>query len=134
MSIGIIGVATAASVVNVNKVLEAMGRGPGNISRKATTASNPAWTDTATHFYMSDQSATPELQQVMLGFSNGDLPPLPEGVVWGVNGVISAEDALAAITAANFAFAAFNEGFEPSEQVEAALTALGLTAIPDEPV
>ena len=67
----------------------------------------------------------------LLGFSNGDLPPLPEGVVWGVDGVISAADALAAITAENFAFAAFNDGFTPGEQVEAALSALGIYAIPD---
>ena len=134
MAIGIIGVATATALANINLVIEAMGRGPGSITRKATNVPNPAWTAPATHYYMSDQSATPELQAQFLGFANGDLPPLPEGVVWGVNGVISAADALAAITAENFAFAAFNEGFEPSEQVEAALTALGLYAVPEEPV
>jgi hypothetical protein len=123
MAIGIIGIATAAAVTNVNLVIEAMGRGPGSISRKATTVANPAWTATPTHFYMSDQSATPELQAIFLGFANGDLPPLPEGVVWGENGVISAADALDAITASNFAFASFNEGFEPTEQVNAALAA-----------
>lgn len=132
MSINIIGIATAASLVNVNKVLEAMGRGPGNISRKATTASSPAWTATPTHYFMSDQGVTPEFQAQLLGFSNGDLPPLPEGVVWGVDGVISAGDALAAITAENFAFAAFNDGFTPGEQVASALAALGLHVIPFE--
>lgn len=130
MSINIIGIATAGAVENVNRVLEAMGRGPGNISRKATTAPNPAWDAEPTHWFMSDQGVTPEFQSQILGFSNGDLPPLPDGVVWGEDGVISAADALEAISAANFAFAAFNDGFTPGEQVAAALDALGLHAIP----
>lgn len=131
MSINIIGIAKASALTNVNLVLEAMGRGPGNITRKATTASSPAWNATPTHYFMSDQGVTPEFQAQLLGFSNGDLPPLPDGTVWGENGVISAADALAAITASNFAFAAFNEGFTPGEQVASALAALGLHVIPD---
>lgn len=131
MSINIIGIATASALVNINLVLEAMGRGPGNITRKATTVAAPAWNATPTHWYMSDQGVTPEFQAQLLGFSNGDLPPLPEGVVWGVDGVISASDALAAITAENFAFAAFNDAFTPGEQVGAALSALSLYPIPD---
>lgn len=134
MSINIIGVATAAALANVNLVLEAMGRGPGNITRKATTAPNPTWDAEPTHYFMSDQGVTPEFQAQLLGFSNGDLPPLPAGVVWGENGVISAADALAAITASNFMFAAFNDGFSPSEQVQAALDALGLQIIPFPPL
>jgi len=130
MSINIIGIATAAALTNVNLVLQAMGRGPGNISRKATTVADPAWDATPTHYFMSDQGVTPEFQAQLLGFSNGDLPPLPEGVVWGVDGVISASDALAAISSAHFAFAAFNDGFTPGEQVAAALDALGLHIIP----
>ena len=128
--INIIGIATAAALNDVNRVLEAMGRGPGNISRKATTVSNPAWDAEPTHWFMSDQGVTPEFQTQLLGFSNGDLPPLPEGVVWDVDGVIAAEDAMAAITAENFAFAAFNDGFTPGEQVASALGALGLHVIP----
>jgi len=131
MSINIIGIATAAAVTHVNAVLEAMGRGPGSLTRKATNVPNPAWDATPTHWYMSDQGVTAEFQAQLLGFSNGDLPPLPPGTVWGENGVISAADALAAITASNFAFAAFNDGYTPGEQVQAALSALGLYAIPD---
>lgn len=123
MAINVIGIATAAAVTNVNLVLQAMGRGPGNISRKATTVANPAWDATPTHYFMSDQGVTPEFQAQLLGFANGDLPPLPEGVVWGEEGVISAQDALAAISAENFAFASFNEGFPPLAQVDATLAA-----------
>lgn len=131
MSINIIGIVTAAAKTNVNLVLQAMGRGPGNITRKATTVAAPTWDATPTHWWMSDQGVTAEFQAQLLGFSNGDLPPLPEGVVWGVDGVISAPDALAAITAANFSFASFNDGFTPGEQVQAALDAKGLSIIPD---
>lgn len=136
MSINIIGIATAAALVNINLVLEAMGRGPGNISRKATTVSEPEWTVTPTHYFMSDQGVTAEFQAQLLGFSNGDLPPLPEGVVWGENGVISASDALAAIGAESFAFASFNDGFAPLEQVAATLAAYDppLHIIPFEPL
>ena len=130
MAINIIGIATAAAVDNVNLVLQAMGRGPGNTSRKATTVANPAWDATPTHYFMSDQGVTAEFQAQLLGFANGDLPPLPEGVVWGEGGVISAADALEAISASNFAFASFNDGFTPGEQVQAALDALGLHIIP----
>ena len=134
MSINIIGIVTAAARVNINLVLEAMGRGPGNITRKATTVGNPTWEATATHYFMSDQGVTAEFQSQLLGFSNGDLPPLPEGVIWGEDGAINAADALAAITAENFAFATFNDGFEPGEQVASALGALGLHIIPFEPI
>ena len=130
MAINIIGIATAAAVDDVNAVLEAMGRGPGSISRKATTVANPAWDATPTHFFMSDQGVTPEFQAQLLGFANGDLPPLPEGVVWGEDGVISAADALAAIASPNFSFASFSGAFTPGEQVQAALDALGLHVIP----
>lgn len=134
MTVNIIGIATIASVTNVNLVLQAMGRGPNNISRPATTAANPTWETAPTHLYMSDQGVTGEFAAILLGFANGDLPPLPEGVVWGVDGIISAEDALAAITAENFAFASFNEAFTPGEQVAAALSALGLHIVPDPPI
>jgi len=135
MAINVIGIATAAAVTNVNLVLEAMGRGPGNISRKATTAAvdptDPmAWAMTPTHYFMSDQGVTAEFQAQLLGFANGDLPPLPDGVVWGEEGVISAQDALAAIASPNFSFASFSGAFTPGEQVQAALDALGLHIIP----
>lgn len=134
MTVNIIGITTIAAATNVNLVLQAMGRGPNNISRPATTTANPTWETAPTHRYMSDQGVTGEFAAILLGFANGDLPPLPDGVVWGVGGIISAEDALAAITADNFAFASFNEAFTPGEQVAAALDALGLTIVPDPPL
>ena len=131
MTVNIIGIGAIAAVTNINLVLEAMGRGPNSLSRKATTNPAPTWETAATHKYMSDQGVTGEFAAILLGFANGDLPPLPEGTVWGEDGVISAADALAAITAENFAFASFNEAFTPGEQVHAALDALGLNVVPD---
>lgn len=134
MTVNIIAIGAIAAVANINLVLEAMGRGPNSLSRPATSTPSPTWETAPTHKYMSDQGVTGEFAAILLGFANGDLPPLPDGVVWGVNGVISSEDAMAAITAANFAFASFNEAFTPGEQVAAALDALGLTVVPDPPL
>lgn len=134
MTVNIIGIGAIAAVADINLVFEAMGRGPNNLSRPATSTPNPTWETAATHKYMSDQGVTGEFAAILLGFANGDLPPLPDGVVWGEDGVISAADALAAITADNFAFASFNEAFTPGEQVAAALDALGLTIVPDPPL
>lgn len=134
MTVNIIGIGKVAAVENINLVLEAMGRGPNNLSRPATTNPSPTCETPPTHLYMSDQGVTGEFAAILLGFANGDLPPLPEGTVWGEDGIISAADALAAITAENFAFASFNEAFTPGEQVDAALTALGLVKVPDPEV
>lgn len=141
MTINIIGIGKIEAVENINKVLEAMGRGPNSLSRPATTKPTPenglppvTWETAPTHRYMSDQGVSETFAQILHGFANGELPPLPEGVVWGEDGVISAADALAAITADNFAFASFNEAFTPGEQVDAALDALGLTKVPDPPL
>lgn len=134
MTVNIIGIGKVEAVENINKVLEAMGRGPNSLSRPATTEPNPTWETPPTHRYMSDQGVSETFAAILHGFANGDLPPLPEGTVWGEEGVISAADALAAITADNFAFASFNEAFTPGEQVAAALDALGLVIVPDPPL
>lgn len=134
MTVNIIGIGAIAAVENINLVLEAMGRGPNSLSRPATSTPNPTWETAATHKYMSDQGATGEFAAILLGFSNNQLPPLPDGVVWGENGIISSADAQAAITAENFAFDSFNDGFTPGEQVEAELSALGLSVVPDPPL
>lgn len=131
MAINIIAICPAAYLTDVNAVLEAMGRGPGNIEKKATTSPNPAWNDAATHYYMSDQGVTEAFQADLLAATSGDLPPVPEGTVWGEDGVISAADAMAAM--AHLAVASFNELFTPQQQVSAALASHDpvLYAIPD---
>lgn len=124
-AINIIAVAPIAYVEDVNAVLEAMGRGPGSLGTKASDVPDQAFGATSTHMFMCNQSAAAEFQAQMLAWAgDGDLPPLPEGVVWGEDGVISAADAMAA--GAHLAVASFNENFTPDEQVAATLGALGL--------
>lgn len=128
----IIAVTTAANQVNINLVLEAMGRGPGSLGQPVSTDPNVAWNGTATHFFMSDQGAPQWLADAFLAFGNNDLPQLPDGTVWGENGVISAADALQAINPSNFYFAQF-VGYEPAQQLQAALAAKGLHKFPQNP-
>lgn len=132
-TLNVIVIGAAAYVANINAVLEAYGRGPDNLSRKLTTVADPAWTETPTHFFMSDQGVTEDFANVLLGFPNGDLPPLPNGLVWGVNGVISAADALAAIDGANFKVFVSSGDVTPAAQVAAAISAEGLYVIPFNP-
>lgn len=133
MTLNVIAIGAVAHAANINSVLEAYGRGPDSLSRKLTTVADPVWTETATHLFMSDQGVTEEFVTVLLGFPNGDLPPLPEGSVWGVDGVISAEDALAAIDGANFKVFVSSGDVSPAAQVAAAVAAEGLYLIPFNP-
>ena len=127
MSVNIIAIVPTDNLTAANAVLEAMGRGPGNITRPASTDSGAAWDDTPTHWYMSDQGVPDDIAATFLRFGQGDLPALGEGFVWGEDGCISSSDALAAITSENFAFASFNDGFTALEQVAAALAAYSPT-------
>ncbi|MGN6487251.1 MAG: hypothetical protein ACTHLT_05440 [Devosia sp.] len=105
-----------------------------SLSRKLTTVPDPEWTETlVTHFFMSDQGVTEEFVTVLLGFPNGDLPTLPEGKDWGVDGVISADDALTAINGANFKVFVSSGDVSPAAQVAAAVGAEGLYVIPFNP-
>jgi hypothetical protein len=134
MALNVIAIGAAAYAANINAVLEAMGRGPGSLSRKLTTVVDPEWTEeSVTHYFMSDQGVTEEFVTILLGFPNGDLPPLPEGTVWGENGVISAQDAIEAIDGANFKVFVSSGEVAPAAQVAAAVGAEGLYVIPFNP-
>lgn len=123
--INIIAVAPIAHAAAINSVLEAMGRGPGSLATKASTTPNQGFWDASTHVYMSNQAASFEFQADLIAYaSGGDLPPLPEGVVWGADGVISAADAMAA--APHLAVASFSSDWLPDDQVAATLGAAGL--------
>lgn len=132
-NLNVIAIGSAAHVANINLTLEAMGRGPDSLSRKLTTVADPAWTETPTHYFMSDQGVTEDFVSVLLGFPNGDLPAPAGGRVWGVDGVISAGDAIAAINGANFKVFVSSGDVSPSAQVAAAVGAEGLYVIPFNP-
>lgn len=123
--INIIAVAPVAHAADINAVLEAMGRGPGSLATKASPEPNQAFGAASTHVFMSNQAATLEFQADLIAYaSGGDLPPLPEGIVWGEDGVISAADALAA--ASHLAVASFSSDWVPDDQIAATLSAAGL--------
>lgn len=123
MSVNIIAIVPAANLTAANAVLAAMGRGPESLTQKASTDANAAWDDEPTHYYMSDQGVADDVAATFLRFGDGDLPALAPGFEWGEDGCISSSDALAAITSSNFAFASFNDGYSPQQQVAAALAA-----------
>lgn len=133
MALNVIAIGAAAHATNINAVLEAMDRGPGSLSRKLTTVADPAWTEAPTHLFMSDQGVTEEFVATLLGFADGELPPLPEGVAWGDNGVIAEQDAIDAVDGANFKVFVSSGDVSPAAQVAAAVGAEGLYVIPFNP-
>ncbi|ATC34178.1 hypothetical protein CA606_18585 [Caulobacter vibrioides] len=130
----VIMICTAAAQTNINRVWEAMGRGPGTFSRKLTTAPAPTTESPATHYLSSDASTDQATVAVWQGFAGGDLPPLPEGVVWGENGVISAADAMAAITGANLQIYSASGDVEPIDHANGVLLGRGLKWVPEPEV
>lgn len=119
--INIIAICPEDAAEGVSAMLEAMGKGPGSMERKLTTVDNPAWDAAPTHRMMSNQGVTTEFQAQLLAAQGGDLPPVQEGVVWGVDGVISAPDAMAA--SAQLFVVSFAGDATGEQQVQAAIAA-----------
>lgn len=104
----IIMIAEAGSRAAIDAIGEALGRGPTSvivpmIADPAVVGydadTNGPWPDPPTHFGGFDDSTEKPIADVWLAVSNGILPEeLPGGREWGVNGVISYEDAMAAVT------------------------------------
>lgn len=87
-------VVTEATYQNVERVLEAQGRGAGTftygVKLVATGTTHPV-----THRMCQDMTATAELEAAWRAYADsGDLPDITG--TWGVGGVISAADAQAA--------------------------------------
>ena len=129
-------IVTAASQPDINDIWEAMGMGPGTVSVPLCAIDPGAtWETPATHYLMMDMGAQQADVNVWSAMAqSNDLPPLPNGTVWGENGVISAADAQAAISAGNmFVFPAY--GLETAQDRlnwrNGALEGLGLQLIPD---
>lgn len=131
-------IATEANRTNVNLIWEAMGRGPDSLSRKLCAIDPGATYETpATHYLMQDMSATDAdvaLWAAMAG-AGRDLPPIAG--TWGELGIISAQDAQAAIGPGNiFAFPAYGLETEQDELNwrDGVLSGMGLQFVPDAPV
>lgn len=123
-------VCTAAARENVNKVWEAMGRGPGTFSRKLTDDPNATTESPATHYLMSDASASDEDVAEWQAMANGDLPDI--GInVWGQDGIIDAAAAQEAISGANLQVYSASGDVIPTEHAAGILASRGLRFVPD---
>lgn len=122
---------------DLDAIWAAMGRGPVTFERKLCSINeqNPTDQTPPTHRVMQDMSATDELVAQWAAMAqNNDLPSLPADVVWGENGVISAQDAQAAIANGNlFVFPAYGLETEQDELnwQAGAIAGMQLRFVPD---
>ena len=127
-----VGIVKAADRTNANLVWSAWGRGPNNFFRRLTDDPSPTPSSTVTHYIFADSSTSVEDVQIIQGFANGDLPPLPDGLAWGVDGTISAADALAAIDGDSLQCYSASGNVAPLDHCNAILASRGLSWVPDE--
>lgn len=127
-----VSIVTAAAKPGADAVWEAWGRGPGTFGRKLTTDPAPTSSSPATHYLSADSSTTVEDVAIIQGMANGDLPPLEVGKTWGVAGVISAADALAAINGASLQCYSVSGDVTPLDHVNAILASRDMMFVPDE--
>lgn len=135
MTIGIVCLVTDAKKVDINLVFAARGLGPETFSRKVC-AIDPEATDATppTHWLMSMANGNAEELAILQAMTEGDLPPLPEYVVWGEDGVISAQAAMAATDGAVFQVYSCAGDVEPVDHVAAVLASRSLQYVPDPPL
>jgi len=128
-------IVTDAQKTNINLVFAAMGFGPETFTRKLCAPTpTPTWQTAPTHWLMSAAGATDTDVATWQAMTAGNLPPLPEGVVWGADGVISAADAMAATDGAVFHVYSAAGDIEPTEHAAAVLQSEGLVFVPDMPI
>lgn len=130
MDLPVICICTAAVVTDINLVWEAMGRGPGTFSRKLTDDPNATPESVPTHYLMSDASTDSATVAEWQAMTSGNLPQTPEGVVWGVDGVISAEDAMNAVDGANLQIYSAAGDVTPLDHANGILAGRGLYWVP----
>lgn len=135
MALGIVCIVANAHKTNINLVFAARGLGPETFTRKlcaidpgATTATPP------THWLMSNAGGDGAELAILQAMTLGDLPPVPNGTVWGENGVISAADAMAATDGAVFHVYSAAGDIEPVDHVAAVLASEGLQYVPEPDV
>lgn len=124
-----------AKRADINRVWEAMGRGPGTFSVPLGPIGS-VWSTPPTHWLMSDMGTTPEDAAVWGQMAAAqDLPPLPEGVIWGEEGVIHSATAQAAMVDLRvhtvYGLADDDDGVEQREWLAGILSGAGLIKIPD---
>lgn len=133
MILPFIAIVADAKKININLTFSAMGWGPETFSRKccaidagATPATPP------THWLCSAAAGYTDADVAMLQqMTAGNLPPLPQGVVWGVDGVISAADAMAATDGSVFHVYSAAGQIQPVDHAAAVLASEGLQYVPE---
>jgi hypothetical protein len=119
----------------INAILQAQGRGPDNISVPLCAIDPEAtWETPPTHWYMQDMSATDNLVASWQEYSNGTLPEIVG--TWG-EGIISEQDALAAVATPGSMLVFTATGFESTTDRDAwrdnSYGSQGLQRVPDRP-
>lgn len=132
MQVSAILIVTAAARANARLVWQAMGRGPNSFLMPLTDDADPTPESTVTHWAMHDGSATDTDVAEWQALTNGDLPAVPEGTVWGEDDVISAADAIAACSAANLQVYSAAGSVVPLEHMEGVIAGRGLRVRPSE--
>jgi len=126
----VICIVTATARADANLVWAAQGRGPDTFSRRLTTDSPALSNSTVTHYLMADSSSSVEDVAAWQALANGDLPQISG--VWGVGGIISAADAMAATTGANLQVYSASGDVVPLDHANAILASRGLGFVPDD--
>ena len=135
MALGIVLIVAENNVTDLNRVFAVRGMGPDNVTRKLCAVDPGATYETpATHRLMSDAAGDGTELAILQAMTQGDLPPLPEGVVWGEDGVISAADAMAACHGSVMQVYSCAGDVEPVDHVAAVLASRGLQFVPDPPL
>ena len=131
MTLGILGIVIAEKRDDLNSVFAARGMGPNNVTVKLCAIDPNATTSTPPTHYMFSYAGTNATElSILQAMTAGDLPPVPDGTVWGENGVISAADAMAACDGSVFHVYSCAGDVEPVDHVAAVLESKGLQLVP----
>ena len=112
---------------------KSLGRAANSLDQ-VVTASTPVEQTPPTHWLMSYVAPTDSNVATYQAVTAGSLPPLPPGVVWGVDRVIGAAGAMAASDGAVFHVYSAAGQIEPVDHVAAVLQSEGLQYVPDPPL
>ena len=130
MALGIVCIVAAIHKTNLNLVFAARGMGPETFTRKLCAAGAATPSTPATHYLMSLAGGDGMELAILQAMTQGDLPPVPEGVIWGQGGVISAADAMAACDGSVFHVYSAAGEIEPVDHCAAVLASEGLQYVP----
>lgn len=134
MNLPRIAIVTAAAYADLNRICNAMGLGTAYFTRKLCAIDENATHETpATHYMVQDMSAQSSEQDMWQGMAQeADLPPISG--VWGEDGVISAQDAQAALAFGNLKVDTTAGEDNPTAWRDGILLGRGLMFVPDEPI